>query len=122
MCNNNNTKIFRSIIKPLIANQNFFNFSLDLPSQPATYIELIGYGIHEKASNNLYILNFSGLFDNPILCHSGADQTFMNFSHGIIFSVDQKPLNGQFTCYINPIDSNVNIGVSTINLYFVIHY
>lgn len=121
MCNNN-TKIFRSIIKTLINGQNNFNFSLDLPSQPATYIELIGYGIHEKGTTNLYTLNFSGLFDNPILCHSGSDQTFMNFSHGIIFSVDQKPLNGQFTCYIDPNMSLTGSETATIVLYFVIHY
>jgi len=115
-------KIFRSIIQTFVDGQTKFNFSLDIPSQPAKYIELVGYGIHEKGTTNLYTLNFSGLFDNPILCHSGADQTFMNFSHGIMFSVDQRPLNGSFTCNITPAISLGGGETSNICLYFVIHY
>lgn len=115
-------KIFRSIIQTLIDGQTNFSFSLEIGALPAKYIEMIGYGIHEKGTTNLYTLNFSNLFDNPILCHSGADQSFMNFSHGMMFSVDQKGLNGLINCNISPAISLGGNETSTICLYFVIHY
>ena len=121
MCNENN-KIFRSIIQTLTDGQTKFNFSLDLSTIPAKYIELISYGIHEKGTTNLYTLNINKIFESPLICHSAIDHTFLNFSHGLIFSVNEKNLNGLITCDINP---SITIGQNEsciICLYFVIHY
>jgi hypothetical protein len=121
----NNTKILRSIIFYLEQNKSYnnFYFTLDIPSQPFKYIELIGFGIHEKKdTGNIYTLKISNLFDNPLICHSGIDNSFMNFSHGLIFSVDQKQLHGTFNLEINPTISIGNNQSGVIVFYFVLHY
>lgn len=125
MCGDNNTKIFRSIIFNLEENKTYNNlyFTLDIPNQPVKYIELISYGIHEdKDKGNIYTLNINGLINNPIICHSGVDNSFINFCHGLIFSVDQNQLSNNFVLNINPAISIANEKKGYIVFYFVIHY
>jgi hypothetical protein len=118
-----NNKNFRSIIKPISDGLNYIDFSLDAIEQPPKYIELIAYGIHQNKSGQhqqeLYILDCN-LFGQSLICHSAADNSFLNFCHGLIFSTDQLNINGLFRCYFNPVIKNITSGY--IALYFVLHY
>jgi hypothetical protein len=125
MCGDNNTKLLRNIIFYLEENKTYtnFNFSLDIPSQPIKYIEIIAYGIHEKNDvGGVYTLKIDNLLDTPLICHSGNDNSFINFCHGLIFSVDQKQLNTNFNLNINPGIQLGNNQTGCIVFYFVIHY
>jgi len=119
---NNNSKIFRSVILKDISKKQF-NFNLDIIDQPFNYIELIGYGIHETGSSALYTIDIPQLLDRPLLIHSSTDNTFMNFSHGLINSCYTKNINGSINCYISKFDANDDI-ISNLNIvfYFVLHY
>jgi len=119
---NNNSKIFRSVILKNISTKQFF-FNLDITDQPFNYIELIGYGIHETASSNLYTVDIPQLLDRPLLIHSSNNFSFMNFSHGLINSCSTKNINGSINCYISKFDDN-NDNISNLNIvfYFVLHY
>lgn len=117
-------KIFRSVYVTF-ENQvkDYIDFSLDLPSQPAKYIELIGYGIHDLDPGGvIYQLNIPQIFDNPIICHSTNNNDFIRFSHGLINSVDQKTLNGSIRCNFTPRLISTDNQDITIVFYFVIHY
>lgn len=132
MCGDNNIKLFKSIVKnfvydSIIASNNtikYFDFSLELGNLPGKYIELVGIGIHEISQTSLYTIDISPLFNGSLLCHSSSDQSFMNYTHGLITSIDQKNLNGLIRCNLYPYLTLNNNDKKEINmaLYFVIHY
>lgn len=127
MCGNNN-KYFKSITKKFIYDVSsnniikYFDFSLEIGDLPAKYIELIGMGIHEIGQTYLYTIDITQLFNGSLLCHSSSDQSFMNYTHGLITSINQKDLNGLIRCNLYPyliLNNNEEIYVV---FYFVIHY
>lgn len=125
MCSDNNTKIFRSIIKQYsgIVNVSKFNFTLDLPSNDYKYIELIAYGIHNDGANNIRFLNIPNIFNSPLIVHDTNNFQFLNISHGLISSVNSQLLSGILSCNITPSINNISVDSDlTIALYFVIHY
>lgn len=128
MCGDNNNKFFKSIVKKFVydvSSNNIiksFDFSLELGDLPAKYIELVGIGIHEIGQTFLYTIDINSLFTGSLLCHSSSDQSFMNYTHGLITSIDQKNLNGLIRCNLYPyltLNNNEEINMA---LYFVIHY
>jgi len=130
MCGDNNNKFFKSIVKKFVYDSintsnnivKFFDFSLEIGDLPAKYIELVGIGIHEIGQTSLYTIDINSLFTGSLLCHSSSDQSFMNYTHGLITSIDQKNLNGLIRCNLYPyltINNNEEINMA---LYFVIHY
>lgn len=122
----NTKKLFRSVIfsKPGVTGViDKFMFSLDLPSNDYKYIELLSYAIHESGVATLYRIDFPGLFDSSLICHSTQNFAFQNFSTGLIFSVDQKQIASNLNCVITPsINHTSNNDILTIVFYFVIHY
>lgn len=122
---NKENKIFRSIIKQYsgIVNVSNFNFSLDLPSNDYKYIELVAYGIHNEGTNQVRFLNIPNIFTSPLIVHDTNNFQFLNFSHGLISSVNSQLLSGVLSCNISPsINNTVLDNDITIALYFVIHY
>ena len=118
-------KIFRSIIKQYsgINNISNFNFSLDLPSNDYKYIELVAYGIHNDGTNAIRQLNIPNIFTSPLIVHDTNNFQFLNFSHGLISSVNPQLLSGVINCSIQPSINNLTVSDDlTIALYFVIHY
>lgn len=127
MCGDNNNKFFKSIVKKFVYDETnniikYFDFSLEIGDLPAKYIELVGIGIHEIGQTSLYTIDINSLFTGSLLCHSSSDQSFMNYTHGLITSIDQKNLNGLIRCNLYPyltLNNNEEINMA---LYFVIHY
>lgn len=127
MCGDNNNKYFKSIVKKFVYDPSNniiknFDFSLEIGDLPAKYIELIGIGIHEIGQTSLYTIDINSLFTGSLLCHSSSDQSFMNYTHGLITSIDQKNLNGLIRCNLYPYFTLNNNEEINMALYFVIHY